>query len=165
MLWWIGTALVWLISATWITFILADVFRGKSSALASKNFPGYAIHGATAVLALWMVTKALGAWPSSPSLDAVSVGPGRPQSRSRPLSEDQEMKGVLRVSGYLLLLFGLIWIVAITGGVFSRGDGFNNVLDLIPAFAIHTACMLGGLALASRGAAKKPAQAAQSVTA
>jgi hypothetical protein len=37
------------------------VFRGKSSALALKTLPGYAFHGVTAVLALWMVTKALGA--------------------------------------------------------------------------------------------------------
>jgi hypothetical protein len=49
--------------------------------------------------------------------------------------------------------------------VFSRGDGFNNVLDLLPAFAFHTVCMLGGLALVTRGAAKKAARTEQPVTA
>jgi hypothetical protein len=37
------------------------VFRGKASAVSPKLYPGYAFHGATAVLALWLVTKALGA--------------------------------------------------------------------------------------------------------
>ncbi len=40
---------------------MADVFRGKASGLSPKVLPGYAIHGVTAVLALWLVTKALGA--------------------------------------------------------------------------------------------------------
>lgn len=38
---------------------MADVFRGKTSGLNPALLPGYAFHGATAVLALWLVTKAL----------------------------------------------------------------------------------------------------------
>jgi hypothetical protein len=37
------------------------VFRGKTSAVSPKIYPAYLFHGATAVLALWLVTKALGA--------------------------------------------------------------------------------------------------------
>jgi hypothetical protein len=40
---------------------MADVFRGKSSGLSLKMLPGYLFHGVFAVLALWMVMKALGA--------------------------------------------------------------------------------------------------------
>jgi hypothetical protein len=40
---------------------VADVFRGKSSGLSPKMLPGYLFHGVFAVLALWMVMKALGA--------------------------------------------------------------------------------------------------------
>ena len=40
---------------------MADVFRGNSSGLSLKMLPGYLFHGVFAVLALWMVMKALGA--------------------------------------------------------------------------------------------------------
>lgn len=38
---------------------MADVFRLNTSGLSSKLLPGYAFHGATAILALWLVMKAL----------------------------------------------------------------------------------------------------------
>jgi hypothetical protein len=40
---------------------MADVFRGNSSGFSPKMLPGYLFHGVFAVLALWMVMKALGA--------------------------------------------------------------------------------------------------------
>jgi hypothetical protein len=40
---------------------MADVFRGKVSGFSPKLLPGYILHGATAVLVLWLVFKALGA--------------------------------------------------------------------------------------------------------
>ncbi len=39
---------------------MADVFRGKVSGLSPKLYPAYATHGVTAILALWLVIKALG---------------------------------------------------------------------------------------------------------
>jgi hypothetical protein len=39
---------------------MADVFRGRVSGLSPKLWPGYLFHGLFAVLALWLVTKALG---------------------------------------------------------------------------------------------------------
>jgi len=38
---------------------MAEVFRGKLSNI--KALPGYLFHGAMAVLALWLVIKAVGA--------------------------------------------------------------------------------------------------------
>jgi len=40
---------------------MADVFRGKYSGLSLKLLPAYMFHGVFAVLALWLVLKALGA--------------------------------------------------------------------------------------------------------
>lgn len=40
---------------------MSDVVRGKSSVFSLKWMPWYAFHGATAVLALWLVGKALAA--------------------------------------------------------------------------------------------------------
>lgn len=40
-------------------FVMAEVVRGKTTNI--KAIPGYLVHGATAVLALWLVMKALGA--------------------------------------------------------------------------------------------------------
>ena len=40
---------------------MADVFRTKGSGVSPKMWPGYLFHGLFAVLALWMVMKALGA--------------------------------------------------------------------------------------------------------
>lgn len=39
---------------------MADVFRGKSSGFSGGTLFGYAFHGVTAVLALWLLAKALG---------------------------------------------------------------------------------------------------------
>jgi hypothetical protein len=39
---------------------MADVLRGKNSALSGAALGGYALHGATAILTLWLLTKALG---------------------------------------------------------------------------------------------------------
>jgi hypothetical protein len=41
-------------------YLLADVFRGKTPGLSLKLLPGYLFHGVFAVLAVWMVIKALG---------------------------------------------------------------------------------------------------------
>lgn len=38
---------------------MADVFRGKVSGFSPKLLPGYAFHGVTAVLALWMFIQAV----------------------------------------------------------------------------------------------------------
>jgi hypothetical protein len=40
---------------------MAEVFRTKISGVSPKMWPGYAFHGAFAVLALWLAMKALGA--------------------------------------------------------------------------------------------------------
>jgi len=40
---------------------MADVFRGKTRGLSGGALAGYAFHGVTAVLALWLFVKALGA--------------------------------------------------------------------------------------------------------
>ena len=39
---------------------MADVFRGKNRALSTQALTGYAIHGSTAVLTLFLLFKALG---------------------------------------------------------------------------------------------------------
>lgn len=40
--------------------VMADVFRKKHSAWSANSLFGYALHGTTAVLALWMFMKAIG---------------------------------------------------------------------------------------------------------
>ncbi len=39
---------------------MTDVFRNKYRALSGKAFFGYAFHGVTAILTLWLVAQALG---------------------------------------------------------------------------------------------------------
>jgi hypothetical protein len=39
---------------------MAGVFRQKEKAWSAGTIAGYAVHGVTAVLALWMLTKAIG---------------------------------------------------------------------------------------------------------
>jgi hypothetical protein len=39
---------------------MAEVFRGKYAALSKQAIGGYAFHGVTALLALWMFMKAVG---------------------------------------------------------------------------------------------------------
>jgi hypothetical protein len=41
--------------------IMADVLRGKTSWCSPKVLPGYLFHGVCAVLALWLLMKALAA--------------------------------------------------------------------------------------------------------
>jgi hypothetical protein len=41
--------------------MMSDVFRGRTSGLSLKLLPGYIFHGVFAVLALFLVLKALGA--------------------------------------------------------------------------------------------------------
>jgi hypothetical protein len=41
--------------------IMSDVIRGKKSGLSPAILAGYVVHGAFAVLALWLVFKALAA--------------------------------------------------------------------------------------------------------
>jgi len=59
-MWWVGAILVWLLSFVCIVFVMAEVLRGKQSGLSRSSLGGYALHGVTAVLALWMLLKALG---------------------------------------------------------------------------------------------------------
>jgi len=40
--------------------MMADVIRGKTSGFSPKLWPGYLFHGGAAVLAAWMLLKALG---------------------------------------------------------------------------------------------------------
>jgi hypothetical protein len=40
---------------------MSDVFRGRQSGFSLKMLPGYIFHGAFALLALWLVMKAVGA--------------------------------------------------------------------------------------------------------
>jgi len=42
-------------------YVLADVFRAKYGGLSKAAIGGYTFHGLTAILALWLVIKALGA--------------------------------------------------------------------------------------------------------
>lgn len=39
---------------------MAGVLRGKTPALSGAALGGYALHGVTAILTLWLLTKALG---------------------------------------------------------------------------------------------------------
>jgi hypothetical protein len=39
---------------------MADVFRRKNSAFSVQSLFGYALHGVTAILVLWMVFQAFG---------------------------------------------------------------------------------------------------------
>jgi hypothetical protein len=39
---------------------MAEVFRGKAKAFSLKVLPWYGFHGVTALLALWLIFKALG---------------------------------------------------------------------------------------------------------
>jgi hypothetical protein len=58
---WIGAFVAWLIGLAWIVSLMSDVIRGKKSGLSPMILAGYAVHGVFAVLALWLVFKALGA--------------------------------------------------------------------------------------------------------
>ena len=59
MWWWIGAIVVWLASAVCIIGTIVEIAIGKKRAFEPENFGAYAFHGITAVLALWMLMKAL----------------------------------------------------------------------------------------------------------
>jgi len=59
MWWWIATIVVWLLSAVCIIGTIVEVATGKSRPFKPENWGGFAFHGATAILALWLLTKAL----------------------------------------------------------------------------------------------------------
>ena len=40
---------------------MAEVLRGKAAAFGAKTIPGYLFHGLTAIVALWLLLKAMGA--------------------------------------------------------------------------------------------------------
>ena len=58
--WWIATIVVWLVSAICIIATMVEVGIGKSRPYKPENLGAVAFHGATAILALWLLTKALG---------------------------------------------------------------------------------------------------------
>ncbi len=58
--WYIAAAVVWLMSAGCIIGTLIELARGKAKARKPGDFwGGVAFHGVTAVLALWLLLKAL----------------------------------------------------------------------------------------------------------
>ncbi|MFH0800944.1 MAG: hypothetical protein V2A78_00960 [bacterium] len=58
--WWIGAILVWLVSAACIISTIFEVLSGKKRLFEAENFGAYIFHGSTAILALWLLVKALG---------------------------------------------------------------------------------------------------------
>jgi hypothetical protein len=60
MAWWIGAAVVWLASAVCIIGTIAEVLTGRKRPFQAENLGAYVFHGATAVLALWLLMNALG---------------------------------------------------------------------------------------------------------
>jgi hypothetical protein len=59
MWWWIGAIVIWLASAGCIIATIVEIAIGKKRAFEGENLGAYAFHGITAILALWMLTKAL----------------------------------------------------------------------------------------------------------
>jgi len=59
MWWWIGAIVVWLASAVCIIGTIVEIAIGKKRAFEPENLGAYAFHGVTAILALWMLMKAL----------------------------------------------------------------------------------------------------------
>ena len=57
--WWIGAILVWLVSAACIVGTIVEVAIGKSRPFKPDNWGAFAFHGATAILVLWLLTKAM----------------------------------------------------------------------------------------------------------
>ena len=60
-LWALGALIVWLASAACIIGTIYEFAAGKTSLRKADTWGGIAFHGATAVLALWLCLKALGA--------------------------------------------------------------------------------------------------------
>jgi hypothetical protein len=57
--WWIASVLVWLISAACIISTMWEVTTGRKKLWDSENLGAYFFHGGTAILALWLVFKAM----------------------------------------------------------------------------------------------------------
>ena len=62
MWWWVGAIVSWLIGAGWIIAVMAGVFRGKTSGFSLKLLPAYLFHGGFAILAIWMLIRAINTW-------------------------------------------------------------------------------------------------------
>jgi len=60
MFWWIGAIVVWLASAACIIGTIFEIVTGKKRPFEPENLGAYAFHGATAILALWLLVKAIG---------------------------------------------------------------------------------------------------------
>ena len=58
--WFIAAIVVWLLSAACIIGTLVELARGKPKGKKAEFWGGIAFHGATAILALWFLVKALG---------------------------------------------------------------------------------------------------------
>jgi hypothetical protein len=58
--WWIGAFLVWLASAACIIGTIVEIVSGKKRPFEAENLGAYLFHGSTAILALWLLVKALG---------------------------------------------------------------------------------------------------------
>ena len=58
--WFIGAVIVWLASAACIIGTLYELAVGKAHLRKGDFWGGVAFHGATAILALWLLLKALG---------------------------------------------------------------------------------------------------------
>ncbi len=60
MYWWIGAILVWLLSAACIISTMVEIVQGKKRLFEGESVGAIVFHGATAILALWFLFKALG---------------------------------------------------------------------------------------------------------
>ena len=58
--WLIAAIVVWLASAACIIGTLYELAAGKAKVRKGDFWGGVAFHGATAILALWLLTKAMG---------------------------------------------------------------------------------------------------------
>jgi hypothetical protein len=61
--WWVGAIIVWLASAICIISTMVELKQGKTGPVGPKagEFWGAVVfHGATAILVLWLLLKALG---------------------------------------------------------------------------------------------------------
>ena len=58
--WWIAVILVWLASAGCIIGTIVEIVSGKKRPFEPENLGAYLFHGSTAILALWLLMKALG---------------------------------------------------------------------------------------------------------
>ena len=57
--WWVACIVVWLFSAACIIVTLVRIISGKKKPFGAENFGAYIFHGSTAILALWLLLKAI----------------------------------------------------------------------------------------------------------